>query len=81
MMRMKSILIAGVLVALFAWIHADKPGQAVSHDTFVNEYYQDTTPLQDLKPMNKKKDTTEHSLQFRDTSAMKKSKDSSYRKK
>jgi hypothetical protein len=78
---MKSLLIAGVLLILFAWIHADKPSQSFSPDPYANVGMRDTTPLEKSKPGKKKMDSPERKTQFKDTSSMKKSRDSSYRKK
>ena len=78
---MKSLLIAGVLLALFAWIHADKPRQPITPESYKAEGYQDTTPNKNPIPMKKKKDSPARRLDFNDTSSIKKSHDSSYKKK
>jgi hypothetical protein len=78
---MKSLLIAGVLLALFAWIHADRPTQAFSPASYTNEGYLDTVPMKDPKPMKKKKDSPRRSMDFKDTSSLKKPHNNSTPKK
>jgi hypothetical protein len=78
---MKSLFIAGVLLALFAWIHADKPRQVPAPESYNNQDSMDTTPNKSPLPMNKKKDSPGQRMEFKDISSMKKSHDSSYRKK
>jgi hypothetical protein len=68
-------------LALFAWIHADRPPQVFSPASYRNEGYVDTVPMKDPKPMKKKKDSPQRRMDFKDTSSLKKPHDNATRKK
>lgn len=79
---MKSLFIAGILLGLFAWIHAKKVDMGISTDNMGREEIADTIPLSKSTQMKKRTDTAfNKKLEFRDTSNTKKARDSFYHRK